>query len=80
MLSRKPSDFFWEKEVRLLIYYFRPKEPVPDFIYIPIDLKVIIEEIVISPFADSEYLDHVKELASSIGISTDKVIPSRIKL
>lgn len=80
MLARKPNDFKWEKEVRIIISRFLQKEEYPDHHIVNIDVKALIDEIIISPFSSPDYFEQVKLLVSSVGIDTKIIKPSSIKL
>src|ERR1043165_7012887 len=80
MLSRNPLDFKWEQEVRIIVFNFRPKEPLPESMFIPVNLNNIIEEIIVSPFATEEFMEMVRGLLLKKGFSTKILSKSRIKL
>jgi len=80
MLSRKPSDFACENEVRIMNFTFRPKEPLNDYMIIKINVMDIVEDVIISPFATNNYSESVKSLLDANGISSEIIQKSKINI
>lgn len=80
MVARKPNDFIWEQEARIVISRFLKKEVFQNHLEIEIDVSALIDEIIISPFASEGYLEEVQKLVSNRGINAKIIKPSTINL
>ncbi len=78
LLSRKINDYRREEEVRFMINMFF-KEPESEFIKIEVDIKKVIDRIIISPFAHESYLKDVREMIAEKDFDV-KIDRSRIPL
>lgn len=80
MLSRKPNDFEWEKEVRVIISRFLERETHSDFKQIQIDVATLIDEVIVSPFSNCNYFEEVQAFFSQIGLDKRIVKRSSMRL
>ncbi len=72
----KDNHFRLDNELRI-IHYPNILEPTPDYVFLKIDLKDLIENIVCQPRSEERSLKSIKESLNKVGLDEIPVLASR---